>query len=267
MTPVSSLHSIRLGEAHASLLTRPQTNDFSLHLIDRKVDPSGRQQVQSELVIAGSKTREKYPIADEYPIHFLKSYFPWTLHQDPKIEYENNLAASNILHSPPPIGYDHRTIRLSFIPGKSLTRFSPFTNIEPPERCLSIARETPQASLIGLWLLAEQTYELVKKLHQHRFFHGDLELHNIVICLSPVAPFLIDFESSQIEFQGTEAEWAEAQFKDLRELLRLAIYLQASLGRQKSALAQASLEKLPRLFKSASTFAARLDLVDENIFK
>jgi hypothetical protein len=40
----------------------------------------------------------------------------------------------------------------------------------------------------------------IEKLHAQRFCHGDLELHNIVICALPIQTFLVDFESSERAF-------------------------------------------------------------------
>ncbi len=260
--PVSALHSIVVAETLYPLLDRPQEKDFSLHTIARKTGPDGRDLVHSELVIAGRQSRERFPTARVYPIHFLKSYNPWALHGRPENEYENTRAAASILRSPLPIGYDDSSFRAAFIPGKPLSRISPFTNVDPPERCLGIAAETEPAVLIGLWKLAEEVFEQLSKLHEHRFFHGDMELHNIIVCTAPVQAFLIDYESAICDFSGSDEEFEDLRFRDLEELLRLAVYLQAGLGRQENALAQASQDYLPRLFRNADTFNARLDEAD-----
>jgi hypothetical protein len=89
-----------------------------------------------------------------------------------------------------------------------------------------------------------------------------LELHNVVICTSPIQTFMIDFESSESSFVGPEKSWNDLRLRDYYELLRLAVYLQCGLGRQKGALAQKSLENLSLLFDTSSTFAARLDVAD-----
>ena len=133
--------------------------------------------------------------------------------------------------------------------------------MEPQESCLGIAQQADPAALIGLWKLAEEAYAQVQKLHAKHFFPRDLELHNLIVCTAPVRLFLIDFESAERDFQGTETERQELCFKDDAELLRLAIYLQSGLGHQTGPLAEAALAALPRLFRAASlsTFAARLD--------
>ena len=110
----------------------------------------------------------------------------------------------------------------------------------------------------------EEVFELVVKLHSQRFCHGDLELHNVVVCTGPIQTFLVDFESSERAFAGPEAIWEQRRSRDLFELLRLAIYLQCGLGSQRGALARKSLEDLPKLFDHASTFSARLDVADRS---
>jgi len=261
--PLSPLHTIEIAEPLRHLLVKPQERDFPVVSIARKTAPDGRELVHMELIIAGRQTRAAHPLADRYPVHFLKSYHPWCFHGDPGIEFENNRVAAEILGSPAPIGYDANTFRTAFIPGKPLSRLSPFTDVEPAERCLGIAQETAPATLIGLWRLAEEAFAQVEKLHAHRFCHRDLELHNIVVCTAPIQVFLIDFESSERAFSGPDEVFEEHCYKDKEELLRLAIYLQSGLGHQTGSLAEQSLAALPNLFKSSSTFLSRLEAADQ----
>jgi len=261
--PLSPLHSIEIAEPLRHLLVEPQERDFPVVSIARKTAPDGRELVHMGLVIAGKQTRAAHPMAARYPVHFLKSYRAWSFHGDPGIEFENNRVASEILGSPPPIGYDENSFRTAFIPGKPLSRLSPFTNVEPAERCLGIAQETDPAALVGLWKLADEAFAQVEKLHARRFCHRDLELHNIIVCTAPIQVFLIDYESSEREFSGADDDWKEVCFKDKEELFRLAIYLQSGLGHQTGALAEQSLAALPKLFKSSSTFLSRLEAADQ----
>ena len=262
--PLSPLHSIELAEGLSHLLVKPPEKDFPIYSIARKTGPDGRDLAHSELVIAGKRTRKTFPIAEQYPVHFLKSYHPWSFHGDPRVEFENNRAAAQILGTTEPIGFDSNSFRATFIPGKPLSKLSPFTNIEPSHRCLGIAQETAPAALIGLWRLAEEVFAQIEKLHSEHFCHGDLELHNVVVCTSPIQTFLIDFESSERAFFGPESVWEQRRSRDLFELLRLAIYLQCGLGRQQGPLARKSLDDLPNLFDHASTFSARLDAADRS---
>jgi len=262
--PLSPFHSIEVAEGFRYLLGSPREKDFSLRSIARKEGPDGRELVQMQLVVAGRQTRAAHPLAERYPIHFVKSYHPWSFHGDPKVEFENHQAAAQILGIPEPIGYDANTFRTSFLPGKPLSRLSPFTDVEPQESCLGIAQQTDPAVLIGLWKLAQEAFGQVQQLHEANFFHRDLELHNLIVCTAPIRVFLIDFESAQRDFQGTDEEREGLRNRDLAEILRLAIYLQSGLGHQEGPLAEASLAALPRLFRatSLSTFASRLDAAD-----
>lgn len=262
--PLSPFHSIELADGLRYLLGEPREKDFSLRSIARKEGPDGRELVQMQLVIAGRQTRAAHPLATRYPIHFVKSYHPWSFHGDPAVEFENHRAAAEILGIPEPIGCDANSFRTAFLPGRPLSRLSPFTDVEPQESCLGIAQQADSAALIGLWKLAEEAFDQVQKLHAKNFFHRDMELHNLIVCTAPVRVFLIDFESAVRDFHGTEAEREELRFKDLAEIFRLAIYLQSGLGRQEGPLAEASLAALPQLFRAASlsTFASRLDAAD-----
>ncbi len=264
LVPLSRFHRIEVAESLRYLLDRPREKDFSLRSIARKEGPDGRELVQMQLVVAGRETLAAHPLAERYPIHFVKSYHPWSFHGDPGVEFENHRAAAQILDIPEPIGYDANTFRTSFLPGRPLSRLSPFTDVEPQEQCLGIAQQAESATLIGLWKLAEEAFAQIRKLHASGFFHRDMELHNLIVCTAPIRVFLIDFESAQRDFQGTNAEREELAFTDLAEILRLAIYLQSGLGRQEGELAEASLAALPRLFRAASlsTFASRLDAAD-----
>ncbi len=259
---LSPLHSIKLAEGLAHLVSKPPEKDFPVYSISRKTAPDGRELVHSELIVAGKRTRATYPLADLYPVHFLKSYHPWSFHGNPRIEFENNQAAAQILGTPEPIGFDSNSFRAPFVPGKPLSKLSPFTNIEPPLRCLGIAQETDPAALIGLWRLAEEVFEQIEKLHSQRFCHGDMELHNIVVCTRPIQTFLVDFESSERAFYGSDKSWEQRRSGDLFELERLAVYLQCGIGTQQGPLARKSLEDLSKLFADASTFGARLDAAD-----
>lgn len=262
--PLSAFHHIEVAESLRYLLEEPREKDFSLRSIARKVGPDGRELVQMEMVIAGRETRSAFPLAQRYPIHFIKRYHPWSFHGDPQVEFDNHKAAAAILGAPEPIGCDANSIRSSFLPGRPLSRLSPFTDVEPQERCLGIAQQADPAALIGLWKLAEEAYRQVSALHAKNFFHRDLELHNLVVCTAPVRVFLIDFESAERDFHGSDAEREELRMRDLAELFRLAIYLQSGLGRQEGALAEASLAALPQLFRagSLSTFSSRLEDAD-----
>ena len=90
----------------------------------------------------------------------------------------------------------------------------------------------------------------------------DMELHNIVVSTRPIQTFLVDFESSERAFSGSDKSWEQRRSGDLFELARLAVYLQCGIGTQQGSLARKSLEDLSKLFDDVSTSAARLDAAD-----
>src|ERR1700732_1287761 len=108
LVPVSPLHSIELAEGLRHLLERPPEKDFPVSTMARKKAPDGRELVHSELVIAGKRTRSAFPLANKYPVHFLKSYHPWSFHGDPAIDFANTQSAAEILEIREPIG-SHRS--------------------------------------------------------------------------------------------------------------------------------------------------------------
>ncbi len=111
--------------------------------------------------------------------------------------------------------------------------------------------------LIGLWRLVEDVFEQIEKLHSQRFWHGDLELHNVVVCTGPIQTFLMDFGSSDRAFSGPETIWERRRSRDLFELLRLAIYLQCGLGANRGD----SLANHWRIYRSCLTMLPRFQLV------
>lgn len=256
MVKLSDLHSIELADAYQHLLEKPQLKDYTLHKIYLK-EVNGAPLKQAELVIAGLQTREAIPLAAEYPVHFKKTYFPKSFFTDPKVEFEATTKAAQILDMPGPIGHEPFVFRNSFIPGKAWNRHSPF-GISPEDRNFQIARTLPEAQLIGLWYLLEQIYGQVKKLHATRFLHGDLETHNIIVCNSPLRAFIIDYEVSVADFKGSEEDWEKLCLKDLREILREAVFIQSVLGRQESELSVESFNLLPQLFSNPKSVLKRL---------
>jgi hypothetical protein len=256
MVKLSALHSIELAEAYQHLLKQPQQKDYTLHNIYLK-EVNGTPLKQAELVIAGAQTREAIPLAAEFPVHFKKSYFPQSFFTDPQVEFESTAQAAKILEMPGPIGYERTVFRNSFIPGKPWNRHSPF-GITPEDRNFQVARSVPESQLIGLWVLLEQVYAQIKKLHAKRFLHGDLQTHNVIVCSSPIRPFIIDYEVSVVEFTGSDEEWEKRRLEDLREFLREAVFVQSVLGRQEGELSAESLELLPKLFENPKSVLKRL---------
>lgn len=257
---LSPLHRVELAEACAPLLETPPEKDFALHTIAIKKAPDGRPLVHSELVIAGRGTREQFPAAREFPVHFLKSFHPWTLHGDPGIEFARTGIAASILGSPPPVGHDANSFRTTFIPGRPLSRLLPFYAVEPDARALGLARQMDLAALVGLWRLLGMAFDALVRLHAGGLAHGDAELHNVIVCPAPLGVFWIDYESASLRRETDEDAWPARETRDRRELLRAAACVGAALGRQEGPLAEAVTAALAgkELFRDPAPFRAAL---------
>jgi hypothetical protein len=256
MVKVSQLHSIELADAYVHLLENPPRTDYTLHRIYQK-EVNGAPLKQAELVIAGAETREKIPLTQEFPVHFKKTYFPKAFFTDPKVEFDATAKAAELLDMPGPIGHESHVFRNTFIPGKPWNRHSPF-GITPEDRNFQVAAGLPEMQMIGLWAMLEEVYAQVKKLHAARMLHGDLQLHNIIVCPSPIRPFLIDWEVCTVSFEGSEEDWEKRRLNDLREILREAVFAQSKLGLQEGALSAECLERLPELFDNPKSVLRRL---------
>jgi hypothetical protein len=252
LIPVSPSHQVRLTPEYHHLIRNPPGSDFVVRTIALR--KAGDMPLMSaQLVIAGAETRREFPAAETYPLHFRKTYFPASLHGDPQVEYERQMRASELLPVPPPIGWTPLTFRSCYLPGLPFHRLSAF-GIDPEEANIQIALELPMATVAGLWLLLEQAFRHVTTLHEADFVHGDLELHNMVVCPSPLQVHLIDFENALDRGDTPDAQWSALRAKDLRLILREAIYLQCALGEQTGPLAAASLVQLDSLFQHPSRF-------------
>jgi len=249
---VSPTHYVRLAQEYHHLIRTPPGNDFVVRTIALR-KAGDLPLMSAQLVIASSETRHTFPAADTYPLHFRKTYFPASLHGDPQIEYQRQLRASELLPVPPPIGWTPLTFRSCFLPGMPFHRFSSF-GLEPEEANIQRALELSLAAAAGLWLVLEQAFQHVSTLHRAGFVHGDLELHNMVVCPSPLQVHLIDFENARDRGDSSDAQWEAICAKDLRLILREAIYLQCALGEQAGPLATASLSRIESLFERPNRF-------------
>jgi serine/threonine protein kinase len=256
MVPVSPRHEVLLAPEYAQLVRYAPEHDFVMRTITRR-EVNGLQLMSAEMVIAGKDTRQQFPLADKYPMHFRKSYFPGRLRGDPSIEFENQQLASEILEAPPPIGFTKETFRSCFVPGKPYSRLTPF-GIEPVENNVQVAEEINLATAIGLWWLCGQAFDELTRLHHAGLVHGDMELHNIAVAPSPAEAVLIDFELAKRKKDLSGADWDKAVKADFTELLKEAIYLQCALGRQPGPLADMAMERIGELFPSPGRFERRI---------
>jgi hypothetical protein len=254
---VSPRHSVVLASEMIALVEHAPRQDFVLRTLTRR-EANGMPLMAAELVIASEATRTTHPAAAVYPLHFRKTYFPGRLHSDPSVEFEHHLLASRLCSVPPPIGHGPTVFRSCLIPGQPYSRLTPF-GADPPESNIATAQSQSPATLAGLWRLAEETLAQVSRLHEGGLAHGDLELHNCIVCPAPLEPVLIDFEAA-VRRESVEASaWDLRRQQDLAPLLREAIYLQCALGRQPSLLGELSWEQLTQLFERPDAFRRAID--------
>jgi len=255
---VSPRHTVLLAMELYPLVEKPPRQDFVVRTRARR-EANGLPLMTAELVIAGEETRRMHPAAETYPLHFRKTYFPGRLHGDPQVEFENQLLASQICSTPPPIGHGPTVFRSCLVPGQSYARLTPFGG-EPPENNIGKAQKLPLATAAGLWRLAEETLAQLLLLQDAGLAHGDVELHNCIVCPAPLEPILIDFEAA-VRRGSIDDGAFEARCKlDLQPLLREAVYLQCAIGRQPSRLGELSWNHTDELFRSADRFRKAIEL-------
>jgi len=249
---VSPRHHVRLAAEYVPLLDRAPQNDFVVRTIERR-EANGLPLMSAEIAIASALTRQHHPLAYTYPLHFRKTYFASSLHVHPRIEFERCAEASQLLDGPPPIGFEDRVFRSCLIPGVPYTRISPF-GFEPEESNLPRAAELALPTAAGLWRFIEDAADQLRILHKGGFAHGDMELHNLIVCPAPLEIVMVDFEAAVREQDVEPAEWAKRREEDFAALLREAVLLQCALGRQHSELAEHAFEQIPRLFRNPERF-------------
>ncbi len=252
MIAVSPRHSVKLASEYAHLLTHPPHLDFVIRTLARKT-AGDTPLMMAELVIASSETRERFPLADTYPLHFRKSYFPSSLHGDPAQEFQRQARAHELIGVPPPIGHTSDTFRSCFLPGKPYHRITPF-NLEPEDQNIAAAHELDLAKAAGLWFLIEQAFAHFHTLHAAGFAHRDAELHNLIVCPAPLELLIIDFEAARLRADEDDAAWERFCAADLTHILREAVFLQCALGAQPGPLAERAWADLDRLFTAPGRF-------------
>jgi hypothetical protein len=254
---VSPRHTVLLAIELFPLIEKAPRQDFIVRTRARR-EVNGLPLMTAELVIAGEETRQRYPAAETYPLHFRKTYFPGRLHGDPGVEFEHHLLASQLCATPPPIGHGPTVFRSCLVPGQSYARLTPFGG-EPPENNIAKAQTLPLATAAGLWRLAEETLAQLSLLQAGGLAHGDTELHNCMVCPAPLEPILIDFEAAVRQGTVPEEAWNARCRMDLEPLLREAVYLQCALGRQPSGLGQLSWDRMEELFRSPDRFRRAIE--------
>jgi hypothetical protein len=254
---VSPRHSVRLAAEYATLIAKPPRRDFSVRTVTKR-EANGIPLMKAEIVIAGEDARRELELAQKYPLHFKKTYFPARLHGDPRVEFDRQLDASRLINVFPPIGCTDDTFRACMIPGQPFTQLLPFQS-EPEERNLRHARDLPLTAAAGQWKLAEAAYTELTTLQRGGVAHGDAELHNFVVCPAPLEILLVDFEASVKKDDLDEEAWIARCQSDLDPLLRLAVLVQCALGAQSGDLAERARERAPALFRDPGKFLREID--------
>jgi hypothetical protein len=254
---VSPQHSIRLAREYLGLIERPPQSDYVVRTIVRR-EANGMPLMSAEIVVAGRETRERFPLAVTYPVHFRKTYSPARLAGDTSTEFNNQTRASEILGLPPPIGFSPNVFRSCLVPGRPYKRLSPF-GVDPEEANLRIAEKLPLATAAGLWRFAEEALGHLSVLHAAGLAHGDAELHNLVVCPSPLSILLVDFEAAVGRDALSDAAWQIRCAEDRGPILREAVFLQCALGPQEGALADAVSRGMDRLFRSPDRFRRAIE--------
>lgn len=258
LVPVSPRHAVRLAREYLAVLDKAPRRDYVVRTITRR-EANGTPLMSAEIVIASGETRQAFPLAATYPLHFRKTYFPARLHGDPAVEYARQAEASALLDLPPPIGHDEQSFRSCLVPGTPYSRLTPFKT-DQDDADLRAAREMPLSSAVGLYHLAERAFSILHALQLGGLSHGDAELHNFIVCPSPLDIFLIDYEAAARKDELEEAEWQKRCRDDLRPLLREAILLECRLGPQPGTFAEAARARLEDgLFKDPERFRREID--------
>lgn len=249
---VSPRHYVALNDDYLPMIDKAPREDFVVrNLAKRKAGTM--TLMMGDLVIAGAATRDQYELARLYPLHFRKTYYPGKMHGDPQTEFELHQLASTLVDVPPPIGSTPNSFRSCFLPGTPLNRLSPL-GTEPDESNIGLAHELSLAAAGGLWKLAEEALGLLSRMQEGGLTHGDAHLHNFIVCPSPLEVLPIDFEIGLLKASVPGDVWEQRCEADRQHVLKLAVYLQCALGRQRGALARQSMESIERLVRPADTF-------------
>jgi hypothetical protein len=256
LVQVSPRHSVRIGPEYAAWIKRAPRQDFVVRTIMKR-EANGMPLMSADIVIAGEETRDSYPLAASYPLHFRKTYYPGRLHGDPRQERDRQNEAAEILGIPPAIGATHQIFRSCFLPGTPYNRLSPF-GADPEEANLPLAKKLGLATAAGLWRFLQDAFDALVKLHQASIAHGDVELHNLIVCASPLECILIDFEATVRKEELEIAAFEKRCRADFLPMLREAIFLQCALGAQPGPLAEMARSRVTELFKRPERFLGEI---------
>jgi hypothetical protein len=140
----------------------------------------------------------------------------------------------------------------------SFARHTPFGG-EPPDNNIAKAQKLSLPTAAGLWRLIEEGLAQLLLIQRGGLAHGDTELHNIIVCPSPLEPILVDFEAGLLQETAEPSAWEMRCKRDLEPLLREAIFLQCALGRQPGPLGELSWNRLDELFRESGRFRRAIE--------
>lgn len=256
---VSPRHQVTVDDDYFAMIQRAPQEDFVVRTLAKTMAGDDTPLMTGELVIAGYGTRQRFPLADTYPLHFRKTYFPGRLRGDTEVEYERHLRASEVLCIPPPIGRSGGTYRTCLLPGRPLDQVLLPLGSEPEDSNIKHADGLTLPAAIGLWLLAERVMHALTTLHRAGLTHGDAQLHNFVVCNAPVDVIPIDFDMSTRRDSVSAEVWEGACARDLEPLLKVAVFLQSALGAQQGELGEVSLARIDTVVQRSEPFRRAIE--------
>jgi hypothetical protein len=249
---------VTVHEDYFSLIRRAPEQDFVVRTLAKTMASADTPLMIGELVIAGTATRDRYPLAATYPLHFRKTYYPGRLRGDTEVEFARHARASEVLGIPPPIGHAGGTFRSCLLPGRPFDQMMPFGS-EPEDSNIKHADGLTLAEAGGLWVLAERIMAALTRLHGAGLTHGDAQMQNFVVCYAPFDVIPIDFDMAVVREAVSEDEWRRRCAGDLEPLLKIAIYLQCALGAQQGPLAELSLGRMDALLSRSEPFRRAIE--------
>jgi len=205
-----------LPEDFLKYISKPQEED----IICRQIFEN--QSVRCELVIAGKETRKAFPLANEFPIHVLKTNMG-DMEYDARKEFSLTLLLATEAPGlgPMPIGFTNKTFRSEFINGQTIRSLSAPFPIYKVKGDTKEPKKPSKEDLTSIWQAAEKTYLQAKELHESGFTHGDLHMDNVIIDTNGNAK-LIDFETLQ---EPLREEDYEKDFFNIKELGKKLVHL------------------------------------------
>lgn len=254
---VSPRHSVRLASEYMHLVARAPLRDFVVRTVAKK-EANDLPLMTGDIVIASREVRDRFPAARTYPVHFRKTYYPARLHGDPRLEFERQNEAAALIGLPAAIGYSPDEFRTCFLPGTPYSRLSPF-DVEPDTSKVRHAEQLPLVSAAGLFRLLEEAFNRLAALHAGGLVHGDTELHNFIVCSSPLETIPIDFESALKRDDASGELWEKARKRDLDPVLREALLLECRLGRQPGPMSDLAETRVEGLFTDPDAIRRAID--------